>query len=302
MDQEPDLELSPDDSLGCSWFAESWQYLPWSPWVPFAADRDEFLSIPKAPGLYRIRPKSQDFLMYIGETGKMLHQKLAELRQTLRRKDLMPWGDPFAVAPALWAWHEAEGYEYECSAVALDASAQGRRGMECFLIAQYRQEYGSSPLCSLGRFHPRYRRSTNRKENRRGGRLGENQKDNPAGGLSLPPLPAIGGPGDTGWMGLSWSSPVPLAGEPAGSIPHAPGLWLLLDAEEVLLIGQSADCAGRIPDLYRNFAEGCSLQCSYHIPEQPFLPHQLKEMETDLIGNYFEHYRKSPELQFRSTR
>jgi hypothetical protein len=301
MEPEPD-QLSPDDSLGRSWFAESWQYLPWSPWVPFAADRDEFFSIPKSPGLYRIRPKDQDFLMYIGETGKMLHQKLAELRQTLRRKDLMPWSDPFAVAPALWAWNQAEGYEYECSAVALDASAQGRRGMECFLIARYRQEYGASPLCSLGRFHPRYRRSTNHKENRRGGRLAEDQKDNPAGGPGLPPLAATGTPGVAGWMGLPWSGPAPLAGNPAGSVPHAPGLWLLLDNGECLLIGQSADCAGRLSELYQDYGVERQLQCLYHIPDQPLLPHQLKELETDLIGNYYEQFRKSPELQFRSRR
>jgi hypothetical protein len=299
MEPEPDLELSPDDTLGLPWFAEGWQNLVWSPWVPFAADREGFLAIPKAPGLYRIRPTGQPFLMYIGETGKMLHQKLAELRQTLRRKDLMPWSDPFAVAPGLWAWHNAEGYEYECSAVVLDASAPGRRGMECFLASRYRQEYGASPLCSYGRFHPRYRRSTNQKENRRGGKLAEGQKDNPAGGPSLPPLAVAGHPGDAGWMGLSWSLATPLADAPAGSVPHAPGLWILLDNGECVLIGQSADCAARLPDLHLNYGSDRTLQYSYYIPEPSLVPHQLKEMEIDLIGNYFDHYRKVPEFQFR---
>lgn len=53
--------------------------------------------------------------------------------------------------------------------------------MEAFLLYKYRQEHGESTLCNFGRFHPRYRKSTNRKEGRRGGKLAEDQKDNPAG-------------------------------------------------------------------------------------------------------------------------
>jgi hypothetical protein len=34
--------------------------------------------------------------------------------------------------------------------------------------------------------------------------------------------------------------------------------------------------------------------------EKPVLPHQLKERENDLIGHFFELYRKAPEYQFRN--
>ncbi len=98
--------------------------------------------------------------------------------------ELMPWNDPTPAAPSLWAWQDAEGFEYECSATPLDASQSGRRGMESFLLYRYRQECGESTLCNFGRFHPRYRKSTNRKENKRGGKLEENHQDNPAGGPS----------------------------------------------------------------------------------------------------------------------
>ncbi len=54
--------------------------------------------------------------------------------------------------------------------------------MESYLLYRYRQERGESTLCNFGRFHPRYRKSTNRKENLRGGKLEEGQRDNPAGG------------------------------------------------------------------------------------------------------------------------
>jgi hypothetical protein len=36
--------------------------------------------------------------------------------------------------------------------------------------------------------------------------------------------------------------------------------------------------------------------------EKPVLPHNLKELENDLIGNYFEHYRKAPKYQFGNYR
>jgi len=41
-------------------------------------------------GFYRIRPVNKDFLMYIGETGRTLLQRLHNLRRELRNRDLMP--------------------------------------------------------------------------------------------------------------------------------------------------------------------------------------------------------------------
>ncbi|MCX6697252.1 MAG: hypothetical protein NTV84_06800 [Methanoregula sp.] len=67
----------------------------------------------------------------------------------------MPWNDPHTAAPSLWVWTDAECFAYECSAAPPGASANGRRGMESFLLYRYRQEYGASTLCNFGRFHPR---------------------------------------------------------------------------------------------------------------------------------------------------
>lgn len=198
MSHDPDQ--TPIDPGDRDYLSYTWSSLPWSPWVPFTADKHEFRTIPKEPGLYRIRPIGKDFLMYIGETRRTLHQRLNELRHTLRRGELMPWNDPITEAPSLWAWQDAEGFEYECSVAPLDTSPGGRRGMESYLLYRYRQERGASTLCNFGRFHPRYRKSTNRKENKRGGKLAENHRDNPAGGLSMPPLPVPEHPGTgTGW-------------------------------------------------------------------------------------------------------
>jgi hypothetical protein len=191
----------------------------------------------------------------------------------------------------------------ECSAAPLDASAAGRRGMESYLLYRYRQERGESPLCNFGRFHPRYRKSTNRKEGLRGGKLAEDHKNNPAGWPGIEPLEATGKPGDNDWMGLEWTEWKPLAAEDTREVAAGAGLYLLADAgsQEIVYIGQSADVARHLHDHSRKTGEDKSLQFSYQIIGLLVLPHHLKELENDLIGNYFENYRKAPEFQFINT-
>ncbi|MEN6442434.1 MAG: hypothetical protein ABFC71_01605 [Methanoregula sp.] len=176
--------------------------------------------------------------------------------------------------------------------------------MESSLLYRYRQECGTSPLCNFGRFHPRYRKSTTRKENLRGGNLGEGQKDNPAGGPSHPPLVATGNPGEPGWMGLAWSSVEPFVTEKISDAPAGPGLYILMEpgSQEILYIGQSGNCANRLVDHSRKSWDGKELEFSFHCVENTLLPHQLRELENDLIANYFERYRKAPAYQFRNSR
>jgi hypothetical protein len=287
MPPDPDQPLNPEE---IPYFFDNWCSLPWTEWVPFSATKEEFKKIPGEPGLYRIRPTGKDFLMYIGETRRSLHTRLQDLRMDLRKKDLMPWSDPHAEAPALWSWSNAEHFEYECSATPLDASTSGRRGMESFLLYKYRQERGESTLCNFGRFHPRYRKSTNRKEGLRGGKLAEGHKDNPAGWPSITPLEATGKPGDRDWMGLEWTVGEPLAPEKTRDVAAGAGLYLLADAgsHEIVYIGQSADVAKRLLDHSRKTWDTRSLQFSYQIIGQAVLPHILRELENDLIGNYYE--------------
>lgn len=190
---------------------------------------------------------------------------------------------------------------FECSATPLDASDSGRRAMESFLLYRYRQENGESPLCNFGRFHPRYRRSTTRKEGVRGTRLAEGQKDNPAGGPSHPPPRPLGTPGERDWMGLAWSVRAPLTEENLRNVPHRPCLYILLDDGQVILISGAGDGAARLDGQAVRLWEGRVPQFSYHILDTPVLPHQLRELETDLVGNFYEQFRKAPELQFRNS-
>jgi len=300
MSPDPDQPEPLPATTHPDYLTSTWCSIPWTPWVPFTADKEEFRTIPKEPGLYRIRPAGKDFLMYIGETKRTLHQRLHELRHTLRRCELMPWSEPMTEAPSLWAWQDAEGFSYECSAAPLDASPGGRRAMESFLLYRYRQERGESPLCNFGRFHLRYRKSTNRKEKQRGGKLEEDHLDNPAGGPSVKPLPVLGTPGDRYWMELAWIGRLPLDGETISTVPPGAGFYLLFDRDsrDLVFIGQSADCAQRLRSHAMKLLDDEDMLVSYHIERKPLLPHNLKERENDLIGNYFDIYRKAPKYQF----
>ena len=192
------------------------------------------------------------------------HTRNQNSRHTLLHPDLMPWNDPHTAAPSLRAWQDAEGFAYECSATPLDASTNGRRGMESFLLYRYRQEYGASTLCNFGRFHLRYRKSTNRKENLRGGKLEVGQKDNPAGGPSHPPLHPRGKPGEPSWMGLSWSDRETLVPDKTRNASSGPGLYILIDSgsQEIIYIGQSRNCANRLLSHSRNLWDGKDLELS----------------------------------------
>jgi hypothetical protein len=109
-------------------FSPNWCSLPSTPWVPFTAGKEEFRVIPKELGLYRIRPTGKDFLMYIGETQRALHERLNEFRHNIKRKDLMPWNDPHTAAPSLWAWKDVEGFSYECSVAPLGPHKEEKGG------------------------------------------------------------------------------------------------------------------------------------------------------------------------------
>ncbi|MDO9036626.1 MAG: hypothetical protein Q7U51_15700 [Methanoregula sp.] len=118
------------------------------------------------------------------------------------------------------------------------------------------------------------------------------------------PLPATGTPGQPGWMELLWSGCEMLDAEKTRPVPAGLGLYLLRDAgsQEICYIGQSGNCAQRLLDHAKKSWDGKEVQFSFHGIDKTVLPHQLKEWENDLMGNYFEHYRKAPEYQFRNSR
>ena len=104
-------------------------------------------------------------------------------------------------------------------------------------------------------------------------------------------------------MGLEWTDREPLTADNAQGVPAGAGLYLLNDAgsHEIVYIGQSADVAKRLHDHSRKTGDDRSLAFSYQIIGQSVLPHNLRELANDLIGNYFGQFRKAPEFQFRNS-
>jgi len=245
--------------------------------------------VPDHPGLYRIRAAGDDSLHVIGETRRPLYERLNGLRQSLRNRDLMPWSDPFTEAPALWALQDAGGISFECSAAPLDASRNGRRGMESLLLARYRQERGGSLACNFNRFPARYRCSISRAGGLQDGRLAAGQQDSP-------PLPE-----DPDWMGRCWSARQELVPATAESMHPGPGVFIISasGSQESLLIGQAADCAARL----REFCSDCPdrMQVFLSPAPGPVPAHVLKEQANDLLGNYFSQFRRVPAWQFGRT-
>jgi hypothetical protein len=116
--------------------------------------------VPRLPGLYRIRRVGRTDLDYIGQTGTgqmNLRKRLAMLRGVYGEQ--MPYRDPHTAAPALWPLVQ-EGGTLEVSVAPVDGPKPRRLGLECVVIALYRQQHGCSPTVSFGRMPHGYRISS----------------------------------------------------------------------------------------------------------------------------------------------
>lgn len=279
----------------------SWCGLAWSAWVPFEYFHERRTALPAGPGVYRVRPVDDDCLMYIGQTGRTLRERLYALSGYRKTPDLMPYNDPHTAAPSLWAWRDATGMDFECSAAPLDhtVDVRMRETMECYLLWQYRREYGSSTLCNFGRFHPNYLKSRGRSSRERGGRLPED-RINPAGGPSLPPLAPAGSPSSPNWMGLHWNEPRLFDEFERKDVPRGPGLYRIMSAgdDDVVYIGQSADLGVRLSTHAKRDWGEIEAGYSYVVCSSDILPHQLKEWENDLIAGYYGEMKRAPVYQF----
>ena len=281
--------------------SEEWNNLAWTSWVPFSTTSRALDAVPDKPGLYRIRATEQGFLMYIGWTGFSLRQCFRGIRENTT-KVVMPWNDPWEVAPALWAWKDAKKYAYEFSSVPSDDTLWEQKSLESYLVYHYRQEHRESPLCNFGRFHRKYRKPSNQKDGIAGGKIGPNEPLNPAGGPSASPLPVTGLPGDPGWMGIDWSPRRSLKTHTTGVVPPRQGYYLIFDAVTgtILAIGSAQNCAQELFSISRNPWGAEELAYAFYCEPKPLADHNLLERENDLIGNFIEHYWTAPACQFRN--
>ena len=128
MSPDPDQQKSPAAINNPEYLTPTWCLLPWTPWVPFSADKEEF------PGhSQRTRPlphpTDRQRRIHVYRRDKKAAPPAAPRTSPYApRGELMPWSEPMTEAPALWAWQDAEGFEYQCSAAPLDASAERKTG------------------------------------------------------------------------------------------------------------------------------------------------------------------------------
>jgi hypothetical protein len=273
-------------------FRDTWGNLSWTPWVSFA-DTYGFRQLPDVPGLSRVRAINGQELFYVGETGRSLQGRLGDLRRNTL-KAMMPFNDPHTAAPSLWAWRDADQLEFECSVAPIESTSEidGKRlrgGLKYYLLWQYRLEFGSSTRCNHGRFHPRYAKSSDRNRGIQGSRLPDDMPDNPAGGPSLAPLRFLGTPISEYWMGLSWTTPVPLNNSIVSRVAQVLGAYKIIDMDqnEIIYIGESENLKNRLSTHAKKSWSGIRVFFSYVEFTSDTLPHQRHEIENDLIGSFY---------------
>lgn len=207
----------------------------------------------------------------------------------------MPFNDPHTAAPNLWAWKQSEGWSYEASVTVCDLSAADRQALECYLLWQYRLKTSESTLANHGRFHPHYTKSRDRASGHRGERLPHGQT-NPAGGSSLPPLQSDGTPISPDRMGLDWQQNVPLATERLSDAPGSPGLYRIIQGDQVVYVGESKDLKARLRTHAR--AWKVPANCSRAVTPQALYAYERHELENDLLGAFYSEDGASPRNQF----
>lgn len=182
----------------------------WSDWIPLqnAIGGD---CVPRVAGLYRIRKRTDDHLVYVGQTGKgqmHLRRRIGMLRGVYR--DEMPYRDPHTAGPALWALHQIGGTELMVSFAEVHGDTPWRKGLECVVITEHRRRFGVSPTANFGRMPRGFRMSSanNSKlvaagKRFRGGPSTEPDTSHLPGG---PPVGLFDGPPTAdGWCGHAWS-------------------------------------------------------------------------------------------------
>lgn len=272
--------------------------LVWSEWQPLKGEVEVYKSIPtKQSGLYRIRAVGKEGLIYIGQTGRCLRERLRALKSGVYAQE-MPYNDPHTAAPNLWVWLNEDGYQYEFSFLTTDLDTPQRQGLEDFFLWLHRKELGFSTLCNYGRFHKQWSKPSNKKQGRKGKRLAKGCF-NPAGLTSSKVLRHTGKSSDADWMGLDWSEPLELNMETA-HLQNVPAIYRIMDSRtyDVIYIGETKELKNRLKahakkqwngnNIHFSFAQGVDLSES----------HLRHEIEVDLIGAYFEEHQRVPCFQY----
>jgi len=281
-------------------YADDWLGVQWTDWGSLHPADDHLSTFTTDEGVYRVRHPDRAGIEYIGETGRSLRGRVRALARGAFA-DEMPYRDPHTAAHCLWAVQQEYGEKLEVSVTtpSLAEDKQTRKAFEDALIAVYRREMGESPTANFGRIIDGYKQSTYRSGGERGGPLepGESESNAETGVGPLDWNRSNDLLADD-WMGLSWSSPRPLA-EADPSIPTEDGLyriWRKGDVPPLEYIGQSSNLKSRLYRHRRN--RDSELLFSYSTLEEHDARHKREEVETELVGVHWLVVGESPRGQF----
>lgn len=164
-------------------------------------------TIPAGSGLYWVRRSDTREVLYIGQTGGSLRERLGSIAGAFR--DVMPYNDPHTAAPAIWAYRHRDGCDFEAAVMPTDADVQHRKALESVAIWAQRDATGRSPAINFGGMPVGYVKSS--QNNRRLVEQGKRFRGGPDSQCSpaVPSAPCRSGldrvvTGDA-WANLPWS-------------------------------------------------------------------------------------------------
>jgi hypothetical protein len=281
--------------------------LEWGEWRPMrGAGTDR--ALPTSAGLYRVRRADNGMIVYIGQTGRNLRQRLRMLVGTYAIE--MPYNDPHTAAPGLWALRHRDACDFEVSTLVLDGDRPYILGMEALAITLQRLAMGASPEISFGGMPAGYLKSS--QNNARVVATGKRFRGGPDPTVGSPtpsrpvPGPIDGSPVAADWVGLAWSLWMP-ATDAAALSARATGLYRLrrAAADSLTYIGQG-QVGGRVRShLAKAQQAGHAQQTAFTGPlelswvDLPDLPRRtLLEYENDLIAGHVLTQGRQPAAQF----
>lgn len=289
-------------NLDRQYFSLCFGGLSWCDWEPFTRETD-LKTITTAPGLYRIRSENCEELVYIGQTGRNLRQRLKQLQKGTFSDGAMPFNDPHTAAPNLWVWLREGIGKYECSAAKLECDYQMRQVIEDYLLWLARVEAGCSTLCNHGKFHPGYSKSSNKKEGRVGEKISPKYTSyNQLKGSDTLPLAYKSDPLSSNWMTLQWSGQERLFPENVRKLEKRNAVYKIIagDVGEVIYIGESSDLKNRMSSHIKPMVDvwGSGLLYSYTYLQHDLTSIQRHQIEVDLVGGFYHQYKRAPLRQY----
>ena len=102
---------------------------------------------------------------------------------------------------------------------------------------------------------------------------------------------------------LEWSPSYRFETRTLRANPERPGLYKILDlqTDQLLYVGETQNLRSRMNAHRRRFRRFPEARYAYTVVDERLLPHQRRELETDLLGSHDTQFQKPPLFQYERT-